>query len=344
MKFYKSSDFTIAILFLGLFVASEAFAQTNLPKKTVKKKGDVVVNTNAGKVEPDSFNPFDRPVIAFTPEIPDEISFCGQTIDLRKTDMRERFDREMMAMMYLHSSTLLLLKRANRYFPVIEPILKANDVPEDLKYLACIESGLNPRAVSSAKAVGMWQFMPETAMQYGLEVNLDVDERYHFEKETVAACNYLKKAYAFYGDWPTVAASYNAGFSRISKELQRQGEKTSFNLWLVEETTRYVFRILACKEFMTHPQKYGYYLKKEQLYMPPVCKDTVITGKVSNWVTFAKEKGLSYYDLKMNNLWIRNDSLENISGKAYNISIPLEETLHFDKNKMTVHQKNWVID
>jgi len=327
-----------------VFISMNASGETEAAlKKNRKTTEQVMIQPETKKIQPlasEEKNPF----IAIAPEIPDEISFCGQKVDLRKSDMRERFDREIMAMMYMHSSSLILLKRANRYFPIIEPILKANNIPDDLKYLACIESTLNPKAVSAVKAVGMWQFMPETAKQFGLEVTDDVDERYHIEKETQAACAYLKDAYEKYGDWATAAASYNAGTSRISKELERQLVTNSFDLWLVEETSRYVFRILACKEFMAHPKKYGYFLGKEQLYQPVECKDTVVTGKVENWVSFAKEQGINFYDLKANNLWIRNDSLPNVDMKPYKVSIPLKESLYFDKKKISIHQKSWVID
>jgi membrane-bound lytic murein transglycosylase D len=331
-------------MIFSVLSATDSYAQNSWLSKLFKKKV-TVVKTETVKVDTAFHMNVSSPFfLAISPEIPDQICFCGQKIDLNKTDMRERFDREMMSMMYMHSSTLLLLKRANRFFPVIEPILRANGVPDDFKYLACIESNLDPRAVSSAKAVGMWQFMSETALQYGLEVSEDVDERYHVKKETEAACKYLKNANSKFKDWVTTAASYNAGTSRISKELERQKENTSFNLWLVEETNRYVFRILACKIFLENPKKYGFIIKKEQLYMPYVCKDTVISGKVSSWVDFAKDKGISFYDLKTYNLWIRNDSLENAGGKAYKVSIPLKQSLYFNKDNITVHQKNWAID
>ena len=253
-------------------------------------------------------------------------------------------DRELMAMMYMHSSTLSLIKRANRYFPVIEAILKENQVPDDIKYLACIESSLNPWAISSVKAVGMWQFMPETAKQYGLEVSDYVDERYQIEKETQAACAYLKEAYAKYGDWVTACASYNTGTSRISSELTRQQVDNGLDLWLVEETRRYVFRILACKEFLAHPRKFGFVLHKEQLYQPFHYKDTLVSGKVSNWVDFAKQQGITFYDLKYHNTWIRSDSLPNADARSYKVSIPLPEDRFFDKNSVVVHQKSWITD
>ena len=283
-------------------------------------------------------------VNAIAPDIPDSVEFCGKMIDLRRTDLRERYDREMLAMIYMHSSTLTILKRANRYFPIIEPILKANNLPDDLKYLACIESSLHPRAISSAKAVGMWQFMAETASQYGLEVSEDVDERYDIEKETQAACDYLKSAYQKYGDWPSACASYNTGTARVSKELTRQGVSTGLDLWLVEETQRYVFRILTCKDFFQDPKKYGFMIKGEQLYQPIQFRDTIVSDRVANWVDFAREAGTTFYDLKSNNSWIRNDSLPNIAKKSYKVRIPLNESRYFDKNKLIIHDKNWVTD
>jgi len=345
MKFDKSSRIFFSVLFAVTFSVSNVFAEANFLKKLFRKKVEVVlVKTEPVETKVDSEKVFVRNYLAISPEIPDEVTFCGQTIDLRETNMRERFDREMLSMMYMHSSTLLLLKRANRYFPVIEPILKAHNIPDDMKYLACIESNLDNKAISSSGAIGMWQFMPETARQYGLEVNDDVDERYHVEKETEAACSYLRSAYEKFGDWPSAAASYNIGTARIMKELAKQGENSSLDLWLVEQTSRYVFRILACKEFMSNPKKYGFYIKKEQLYMPNACKDSMVTGKVANWVDFAKGAGISYYDLKNYNIWIRSDSLPNPEAKAYKVAIPLKESLYFDKKKITVHQKEWVID
>ena len=331
-----------ALLFLMVgAIYGETEANPKKPKNAVVEQ--VIVQPETPVVEPvvaEEKTPF----TAIAPEVPDEIEFCGKTIDLTRIDMRERFDRELMSMIYMQSSTLTLLKRANRFFPMIEPILKDSGVPDDIKYLACIESTLSPIAISAAKAVGLWQFMPETAKQYGLEVSGDVDERYHVEKETAAACKYLKDAYAKYGDWASACASYNIGTSRISSELQRQGVSTGLDLWLVEETSRYVFRILACKEFLTHPQKYGYLIRKDQLYQPIACRDTIITGRVPNWIDFAKQQGINFYDLKLVNSWIRNDSLPNLEMKSYKVSIPLKDGLIFDKKKLTVHQKEWVID
>lgn len=278
------------------------------------------------------------------PEIPTFVTFCGQTIDLRRYDLRERFDRELMSMMFMHSSSLTLIKRANRFFPVIEPILKANGVPDDMKYLACIESHLDTKAISSAKAAGMWQFMPETARQYGLEVNDQVDERYNVVKATEAACGYLKYAYSLYGDWTSAAASYNTGYARVTRELDRQKAANALDLWLVDETQRYVFRIMACKTFMEHPRRYQFHVDRTQLYAPLVLKDTVVTGPVANWVDLATSLGISFYDLKAHNTWIRSDSLSNKEGKAYTISYPDSTSKYYNPLTIPVHQASWVTD
>lgn len=193
-------------------------------------------------------NTSNRPYTAVVnPDIPSKLTLCGQEIDLTRTDMWERFDRELTSMIYTHGNTLLTLKRANKLFPRMAPILQKHGVPTDLLYLAVIESTLDQRAVSPAKAAGIWQFMPSTGPTYGLEVGEEVDERYNLEKATEAACKYFKQAYNKYGNWESVMASYNAGMGRISKELEAQGAKSAFDLYLVQETTRYVFRVLAAK-------------------------------------------------------------------------------------------------
>ena len=183
------------------------------------------------------------PYCVTSPSVPDKITFAGQEIDLTRYDHRERMDREQMSFTYMHSTTMLTIKRANRFFPIIEPILKENGVPDDFKYLAVIESNLNTLARSPAGAAGMWQFMPATGREFGLEVNDNIDERYHVEKATRAACRYLKDAYAKYKDWVAVAASYNAGQARIASQLAKQDVDDSLDLQLVEETARYVSRM-----------------------------------------------------------------------------------------------------
>lgn len=284
------------------------------------------------------------PGVTASPIIPDEVTFGGDTIRFDRADLRERMDREQCAFTYMHATTMLILKRANRYFPVVEPILKEEGVPDDFKYLMVIESSLDEQARSSVKASGLWQFMETTARQYGLEVNDEVDERYHIEKATRAACRYLKASYRQYGDWLTVAASYNAGQGRISRELQRQGVKMATDLWLNPETTRYMFRLLAAKEVFSHPQQFGFCLKRSQLYPPLRCTYVEVNGPVASLANFAKAHGLLLRQLKDANPWLRDYSLTNRARKTYRIAIPDSASLHYRPEDTKAHNKNWVID
>lgn len=278
------------------------------------------------------------------PEVPATVSLAGEKVDLDRFDMYERFDRELTSMCYTHSNTLLTLKRANRYFPVLEPILEKNDIPKDFVYLAAIESFLNPRAISPAKAAGIWQIVPETAKLYGLEVNQYVDERYHVEKATEAACKYFKSAYTKYKHWPTVAASYNAGMGRISSELDKQLTDNSFDLWLNEETSRYVFRIMAMKEILKNPYKFGFVIKKRQLYQPIRTKTIMVDKPIEDLARFAVENNITYAQLKEFNPWLRDRNLPNANGKVYELKIPLNEDMFYSSRKFATHQKNWTID
>jgi len=278
-----------------------------------------------------------------SPEIPFKLKFADDEIDFSRYDLRERLDRELSSFTYLHSTTLSYFKRANRIFPIVVPILRQNGVPEDFKYLMVIESNLNERAVSSVKAAGLWQFMDSTGKMYGLEINSDVDERYHIEKATVAACKYLKDAYSKYGDWVTVASSYNAGMGRISSELNKQQASSSLDLLLVEESSRYVFRIIAIKEIMENPYKYGYVLKANQLYKPIGCREVTVDYSVSDWSDFAQQNGITYAQLKDFNVWLRNTSLTNKYGKLYNIRIPQTEDMYYKKDeKIDVYDSRWI--
>lgn len=277
-----------------------------------------------------------------SPVIPASVSFAGTKIDLDRIDMYERLDRELTAMTYTHGNTLLLFKRANRYFPEIIPILKKNGVPEDIVYLACIESTLNPRAYSAAKAAGLWQFIASTAKHYGLEVNEFVDERYNTEKATAAACRYLKDAYKKYGNWESVAASYNGGMARITKELASQNATTAYDLYLVDETSRYMFRLLAMKLIMENPREYGFILQSDQLYQPVRTETVTVSGPVEDWPTWAKQHGINFMTLREYNPWIRAKSLPNKTGKTYKIKIPNKDDLKRSTQKKIVYNKNWV--
>jgi Soluble lytic murein transglycosylase and related regulatory proteins (some contain LysM/invasin domains) len=279
--------------------------------------------------------------ITLNPEIPASVMFCGEEIDLTRYNMHEGFDRELSSFTYFHSTTLLLIKRANRYFPIIEPILKANGIPDDFKYLAVIESHLDPQASSPARAVGMWQLLEGTAKDEGLVVAGTIDERRHVRKSTEAACRYLKKAYARYSSWTDVAASYNAGMGRISGELQKQNVDSAFDLWLVEETSRYVYRMMAIKQIFEQPARYGFVLKTEDLYKPIRMNQVKVSADIPDLSAFAQEQGITYADLKRFNLWLRDRKLVT-GGKTYYIDIPEKEDLFYKTPNTVVHDSRWV--
>ncbi len=261
------------------------------------------------------------------PSVPKMIVFAGDTISFDRQDIYERMDRELISFTYMHTNSTLMLKRSKRIFAKVVPILRANGVPEDLKYLMAIESNFDPKALSSAGAAGLWQFTKSTAKEYGLEVSSEVDERYHIEKETVAACKYLLKAYDKYGDWMTVAASYNGGQNGISKRIENQRQRKAMDLWLVEETSRYMFRILTAKMFFEDPTSFGFYVREKDKYpVEPKPKETVsVSGPIENLVDFAEEHGIRYATLKGANLWLRDSKLTNKAGKTYEIVIPRED-------------------
>ena len=255
--------------------------------------------------------------------IPTEIDFAGEKTPLNITDVRERFDRELLTNANLHATTQLIIKRANRAFPVIEPILQRYGVPDDFKYLAVAESGL-VNAISSAGARGVWQFMPETGKERGLEINDRVDERYHLEKSTEAACKYLLDAKARFGSWTLAAASYNGGFGGVNKQISFQGVNNYYDLLLTEETARYVYRILALKEIMQNPARYNFNLLPEDLYHPIAVKYVDVTASIPDLAVFAKEQGINYKVLKIHNPWLRDRNLTVAPGKTYKIEIPTE--------------------
>ena len=278
------------------------------------------------------------------PDIPQSINFCGDKVDFDRIDMAERLDRELTGTIYGQTMSSLIIKRANRYFPRLIEILKQNRMPEDLIYLAVAESSLDINALSPAKAAGIWQFMASTGKQYGLEVNDDVDERYDPEKETVAACQYLRNAYSKYGNWATVCASYNADTARISNELASQQVNTSFDLRLVSETSRYVFRIIALKIFLENPKRFGYRLRSNQLYQPIEYDEVRVNTPVANWTTWAREHGITYAQLRDANPWIRSNKLPNASGKVYRVKVPKRDSLYRSTAGNSVYNSNWVID
>lgn len=277
------------------------------------------------------------------PEIPKEVKLCGETIDLDRADKYEAFDRELTSIAYTHGTTLLIIKRANRYFPELAPILKANGVPEDLLYLCCVESSLNPRAYSGAKAAGLWQFIESAAKEYGLEVNSEVDERYNLERATVAACKFLKKAKARYGNWPSAMAAFNGGQTRISRALDKQDAETSLDLYLAEETTRYPYRVAAMKTIMENPRAYGYAIKDDQLYQPREYNTVEVSGPVPSWTEWAAAQGISYAELRDSNPWIRDFKLTNKAGKTYTVKVPVRKSLHRSTAGTKTYNPKWTV-
>jgi len=256
-------------------------------------------------------------------KIPDNVSFAGEKMPLEQFDVKEALDRELLSNSYFHSQTIRYIKLAPRYFPVIEPILKEMGIPDDFKYLAVAESGFNPKATSPAGAVGFWQFLDATAKEYGLEVNKEIDERYHVEKSTYAFCSYLRSSYNKFGSWTLAAASYNGGMARVQSQKARQKMSDYYDLLFVEETQRYVFRIAALKLIMENPEQYNFVVRENEKYLFIKTREVEIKGSVKNFADFAIEQGINYKLLKDFNPWLRDDKLTNAAGKKYTVKIPV---------------------
>jgi hypothetical protein len=275
----------------------------------------------------DSNDSFPQNYRIISPKIPDSISIFGERVPLENFEVYERVDREILVNTYWHSSTILAIKRAARWFPVIEPILKENNIPNDFKYLAVVESNLD-NVVSPAGATGYWQFIKSAAKQYGLEVSDEVDERYDVIKSTEAACKYLNTAYAMFGNWTMAASSYNAGMSGIDKWSGLQKANNYWNLVLNSETSRYVARIIAVKLIMENPAAYGYDLKPEDLYAPLKYQEIEVVGSVDNLADYAALLGINYKTLKLYNPWLRDTSLKNKNRTTYKIKVPEEGSIN----------------
>lgn len=259
----------------------------------------------------------------FSLPLPDRIEFAGENVPLDQFDLRERLDRELLVNTYWQSNSLLSIKRSHRWFPVIEPILKAKGIPDDFKYLALIESGYT-NVVSPSGATGFWQFLEATGKEYGLEINDEVDERYSIEKSTLAACNYLLAAYQRFGSWSMAAASYNMGIPGLEKQSVRQQIRSYWDLLLNDETNRYLFRILAIKEIVNNADKYGFFLRAADLYEPIEYRVVTVDSTISDLTSFSKKFGISYKTLKLYNPWLRQGYLKNKERRTYEIKLPVE--------------------
>jgi hypothetical protein len=278
-------------------------------------------------VDGNSYELFPQDYKIISPKIPENIRIFSEGVPLENFEVYERVDREVLVNTYWHSSTILAIKRASRWFPVIEPILKQNNIPDDFKYLAVVESNLE-NVVSPAGATGYWQFVKATAIQHGLEVNDEVDERYDVEKSTVAACNYLNEAYKKFGNWTMAASSYNAGINGIEKWSGLQKSTNYWNLVLGSETSRYVSRIIAMKLIMENPTAYGYDLKDKDLYKPLKYREVELNTSVENFADYAATLGVNYKTLKLYNPWLRDTALKNKNGTMYRIKIPEEGSIN----------------
>ncbi len=264
---------------------------------------------------------FNRDYNIYALSLPEDVTFAGEFVPLIDPDINERFDRELLVNTYWQSQTLLFFKRTGRYYSDIEKVLKKYDIPEDFKYLALIESGYT-NVVSPAGATGFWQILESTGKRYGLEINKEVDERYHLIKSTEAACKYLREAYGEFGNWTLAAASYNMGIAGLKKQMERQKAKSYYDLTLNSETARYIFRILAAKEIMENPEKYGFHLRDKDIYTPIPTYTIKVDTAIADFGDFARKLGINYRILKYHNPWLRYEYLPNPEGRTYEIEIP----------------------
>ena len=275
----------------------------------------------------------------FAVNIPDNLNFAGESVPIQDFEVRERIDREFLVNTYWQSQSLLLIKRANRWMPLIEPILKRNGIPSDFKFLAVAESGFL-HGVSNKGATGFWQFIPGTAQAYGLTINDEIDERYHIEKSTEAACKFFKESYSNFNNWTLVAASYNLGISGISKQLQKQKVNNYYDLLLNEETSRYIFRVLALKQILQFPKDYGFNLRKKDLYAPLPFKTIEVDSTINDLSVFSASNGINYKLLKYFNPWLRTDKLTVSEGKKFMIKIPHPSVKNYDDLLKTIEKEH----
>ena len=297
------SSMNVFVVILALAYLFISFTNSKLDDKTYK-------------------NEFINKYAVFSIIKPKNVDFAGEKVDVNSNDLWERFDKELLKNTYWQSNTMLYIKRANKYFPVIEPILKKNNIPEDFKYLAVIESGLE-NVISPSGAKGFWQFLKSTAKEYNLEVNYAVDERYNLEKSTQAACDYLNEAFEKFNSWTLAAAAFNMGMNGLQRALDNQKVENYYDLHLNSETSRYVFRILAVKEILQNPQKYGFVIRKQDMYFTEKYYVVEIDSTVHNLYEFCENYSINYQQLKKYNPWLLTSKLPDESRKKYFLKIPI---------------------
>ena len=310
-KNYKNVISTLTLL-VGIIIIIKLFGSST--------------NHNSNKDKFDEY--FHNKYKVFSLTIPDNLSFVNEKVPVDRFDVREAMDREMLTNTYWQSQTLLIIKRANRYLPLIEPILKRNNIPDDFKYLSLIESSLT-NVVSPAGASGFWQFLDKTAKQYKLEVTDEVDERYNLEKATEAACKYFKESYDTLKSWTLVAASYNMGITGIRKQIEKQKTNNFYDLYLNTETSRYIFRIIAMKLIVENPKNYGFLYRKKDLYPVLPINKVKVDSAISDLVYFAAKQNINYKIFRMLNPWLKKNFLTNKLKKTYYFDLPKEGYIYY---------------
>jgi hypothetical protein len=293
----------IFVLFLSIIISNTIIAQRYIDTE--------IRNTNNH-----------RPLIVTAPDVPKTFTLFGEKMPLHLWDVRERFDKELLFNSYMQGSTSYIIKLAGRYMSIIEQKLKEHGVPDDMKYLCVAESALRNQK-SRVGAAGFWQFMKGTAPRYGLHIDSEVDERYNPYKSTDAACKYLKQAYAKFGNWTAAAASYNCGMGGYNGNANRQGSYNFYDLFLPQETMKYIFRIAALKYILENQKALGYNLSAEDIYKPIPTRSVTISGSLGDLSAYAQSQGTNYKTLKFLNPWLRNRSLNNKSGRRYELLLPV---------------------
>ncbi|HEY3430172.1 MAG TPA: transglycosylase SLT domain-containing protein [Cyclobacteriaceae bacterium] len=319
---FNSKNFPLYLSLLSVvFVLGYVRYANDRMKKSlaVVERGNRLEEGSLAPTELDETNIQPLPAITF--DLPDSLSFAGEPVPMHLTDVQERVDKELHINTYWHNNTIFLMKRANRWLPQMEAILKKNNIPEDFKYLPLIESGLL-NDISPKEAVGFWQIVKAAGKENGLEITNEVDERYDPLKATEAACKYLRKAYNKFGNWTVVAASYNRGMGGMERALENQQVKSYYDLFLNDETSRYVFRILACKEIIEHPSTYGFKVNPKHLYQPEPLKYVAVNQTIPDLIAFAKKNGTNYKLLKRHNPWLRDEQLTVKGKRTYYIALP----------------------